>query len=109
MACMPPPAPTPLDVPPGKDPVTITFNNPVDATTIAAHVSVTANGTALAAATIAIDAGKDPTTTTVTITPADPWPASATIVITVDAATSDILGARLGADATGAFTTTSGT
>jgi hypothetical protein len=90
------------------DPITITFANPVDATTIAAHITVKANGTAFAAADITVDAGKDPTTTTVTITPTAAWPASSTITVVVDAATSDILGAALGADATAAFTTTSG-
>jgi hypothetical protein len=106
-ACVPPPpGPAPLDVPPGKDPVTIAFNNPVDASTIGSHVSVTVNGVPLAATAYTLDTTMAPT---LTLTPMASWPASSTIVITVDATASDVLGDQLGAAASGSFKTTSGT
>jgi len=110
----PPPGPAPLPVPsPSTDPVTITFTNPIDMRLVQSHITLTANGTAIAPAALVFspdinDPMMSPFTTTVTITPKKDtaWPASSTIVITVDASTPDVLGELLGAAATGSFDTT---
>jgi hypothetical protein len=106
MCVPPPPPPPPLPVPsPNMDPVTVAFNNPVDPTTIVDHIKLTANGTAIPATDLTVDASMAPS---FTITPMTAWPPSATIEVSVDADASDVLGDKLGADATASFTTTAG-
>lgn len=83
----------PTTVTPDKTPVTITFNNLVDPTAIGTHVTITAN-------TVAGPIAFTPTSAdglTVSLTPTDKWPASATISITLDATATDLDGDALGA------------
>jgi hypothetical protein len=79
--------------------VTITFTNMV--ANPKAHVSATANG-----APIAVEVAGDDGASSYPVTPAagGNWPAGATIVVTVDATTTNLLGQTIAAAATVTFT-----
>jgi hypothetical protein len=93
------------------DPITVTasFTNLVDGDLpdqmvmdpddVAKHVTATVNG---AAAVVAVANVND---VTVAITPMTPWPAGATVVVTLDATTPSRLGETLGAPVTLTFMT----
>jgi hypothetical protein len=91
----------PTTVTPDKTPATITFNNLVDPTAIAAHVTITATPVTgpIAFTATSMDG------LNVSITPTDNWPASSTITITVDATATDLDGDAVGAVQTVTFTT----
>jgi hypothetical protein len=92
-----------LPVPPMMQPVTVTFNNPVDPATV--KITATSNGTAIPTADLTVDASMAPT---FTVTPTTAWPANATIVITVAGGATgatDVVGDPLAADATATFMT----
>jgi hypothetical protein len=93
-----PPAPmgpadaAPLDQAPDMTPATITFSNFVDPMAIETHLTVKDGGGAnIPVALTSMDG------LTVTVTPKSNWPASATISITLDATTPDVVGDTLGA------------
>jgi hypothetical protein len=91
----------PTTVTPDKTPATITFNDLVDPTAIAALVTITATPVT---GPIAFKA----TSTdglNVSITPTDDWPASATITITLDPTATDLDGDAVGAVMPATFTT----
>jgi hypothetical protein len=99
----PPPPPAPLPVPPGMDAVTLTFNNPVDDTTITSHIKVLVGAAVLVEGTdYTIDATMSPT---FTITPKLMWRANAMITITVDATAADVFGDALMTPQSASFTT----
>jgi Bacterial Ig-like domain len=91
----------PMTVTPDKTPATITFNNLVDPTAIAAHVTITAPSVTgpITFKASSMDG------LNVSITPTDNWPASATITITLDATATDLDGDPVGTVATATFTT----
>jgi hypothetical protein len=89
----------PVAVPPDATPVGIAFNAPVDAAAIVSHVTVTGGGLTASDVTITSDG------LSVTITPTGTWPASSTIVVTIDATAADSLGDTLGAPVSATFTT----
>ena len=84
---------------PDATPATVSFTNFVDPETIVDHVHVTSNGAPFTAVMIASDGGS------VTVTPNTAWPASATIVVSVDATAENILGQTIAAAASGMFMT----
>jgi hypothetical protein len=94
----------PTTVTPDSTPATITFNNLVDPTAIATHVTITATSvTGPIAFTPSSADGL-----TVSITPATAsgnWPASSTITITVDPTATDLDGDAVGAVMPVSFTT----
>jgi hypothetical protein len=91
----------PITVTPDMTPATITFNNLVDPTAIATHVTITAtSATGPIAFTATSTDGLN-----VSITPKADWPASSTITITVDATATDLDGDAVGAIQTATFTT----
>ena len=71
--------------------VTASFTNLVVADDVAMHAHATVNGAAVAITVAAVNE------VTVSITPVAPWPAGATVVITLDAATTSAAGDSLGA------------
>jgi hypothetical protein len=91
----------PTTVTPDETPATITFNNLVDPTAIAAHVTITATSVTGPIAFTATSADG----LNVSITPSANWPASSTITITVDATATDLDGDVVGAVQTATFTT----
>jgi Bacterial Ig-like domain len=99
-------------VPPDATPATITFTAPVDPAAIGAHITATSNGVPLTVSTATADGGMTPGDITVvaagpkvTITPTTTWPASATIVVSVDQTAADLLGDTLPAAVSASFTT----
>jgi hypothetical protein len=97
--CTPPPSTVALDM----TPVVLTFNDYVDAATVAMHVTITA---VPAPATPITFTATSMDNLNVTITPDANWPASSAITVAVDAATPDIFGDVLGAAAASSATTT---
>src|SRR5665213_3402386 len=91
----------PTTVTPDMTPATITFNNLVDPTAIAAHVTITATAVTGPIAFTASSADG----LNVSIKPTANWPASSTITITVDATATDLDGDPVGAVAPVQFTT----
>jgi hypothetical protein len=91
----------PMTVTPDKTPATITFNNLVDPTAIAAHVTITASSVTGPIAFKATSADG----LSVSITPTDNWPASSSITITLDATATDLDGDPVGAIQQAFFTT----
>jgi Big-like domain-containing protein len=96
----------PTTVTPNKTPATITFNNLVDPTSIATHVTVTmpspvAGGMAVSIPFMAASADG----LNVSITPNASWPASSTITITLDPMATDLDGDAVGAVMPVSFTT----
>ncbi len=80
--------------------LTVAFNNVVNADDVAAHVTVTSSTTGAIPVTVA---NVDPST--IGITPAAAWPASATLTVVIDATTPNALGQPLGAAVTATVTT----
>jgi hypothetical protein len=91
----------PPPVSPQMQAVTVSFTN-VTASDIATHITITAGGIPFTAVKFA---GNDGTSTTITATPTDAWPANTTIVVTVDATAADPFGATIGQAAAKSFTT----
>jgi hypothetical protein len=71
--------------------VTASFTNLVSADDVAMHAHATVNGAAVAIMVAQVNE------TTLAITPAVPWPAGATVVITLDASTTSATGEALAA------------
>jgi hypothetical protein len=88
-ACATPPTDVALDAP-----ATITFNSPVDPATIAPAVTATASPGG--AVQIVLESADG---LTVTVTPKDKWPASATVTLSVAGTATDLNGEMLGAAA----------
>jgi hypothetical protein len=103
-ACVPPPPPPrePTTALPDNTPVTITFNAPVDPTTILTHITITADGQAYDAQ-VTMEASEDGLS--VTITPIDTWAKETTFVITVDDMVVDVFMEKIAGAAAGTFTT----
>ncbi len=91
--------PPPITVTPDKTPATVTFNNFVDPTVIASHITITAGGVPVTFTVTSMDG------LNVSVVPDANWPASSTITITVDATAPDLVGDTLGAPVSGSFTT----
>jgi hypothetical protein len=104
-ACTPPPT----TVTPGKTPATVTFDNLVDPTVIAGHVTITAVSLSSGASSTVAVSATSMDGLNVSIAPAMKanWPESSTITITIDATAPDLVGDTLGAavPAPGVFTT----
>jgi hypothetical protein len=111
-----PPAPTPTYpvTSPDSEAVKITFGNQIDVATILDHITVTANGTPIAATDLVMNAsaaftlhgGVGPINLAgATIAPKTSWPVSATIEVIIDATASDVFGVTLGAANSASFTT----
>jgi hypothetical protein len=84
---------------PAMDPaVTISFTNVTNADALAGHVTATANGAPVAVTVASTDGS------TFTVKPATAWPAGATVVVTVDAQTTNVLGQAIDAAASATFT-----
>jgi hypothetical protein len=102
-AAPPPPAPSAID-----KPVAVVFTNFIDPSTIAAHVTVTANGALLAQQSdpnVPGDYTVQSDGTVLAITPTATWPANASITVTIDATAADLLLETLGTAATLTFMT----
>ncbi len=101
--------PPPTTVTPDMTPATATFNNLVDPTVIAGHVTITAVSLASGASSTVAVSATSMDGLNVSIAPAmnANWPASSTITITIDATAPDLVGDTLGAavSAPGVFTT----
>jgi hypothetical protein len=91
----------PITVTPDMTPATITFNDLVDPTAIAAHVTITATSATGPIAFTATSADG----LNVSITPKADWPASSTITITLDPTATDLDGDAVGAVVPATFTT----
>ena len=79
--------------------VTVAFTNLVDLDAATPHITATVNGTAVAITVAQVNE------LTLAITPVVPWPAAATVNITVDAATPSKSGETLGAAVVQPFVT----
>jgi hypothetical protein len=86
---------------PDMTPVGLDFTNVVDSEAILTHLSITSGG---AAVPFMIDEAAT-TPQHVSIVPTANWPANATITVTLDATTPDVLNATLGAAVTETFMT----
>jgi len=91
-----PGAPVPADM--NMAPITLTFNNTIDATMTAALVTMTEDGAPFTAFTV--DTSMAPK---LTITPKTAWAAGKTYVVTVAASAADVVGDTLKTPATAAF------
>ena len=86
---------------PDMTPVNLAFTNVVDAAAILSHITVTSGGTPVP---FSLDPATGPGVS-FNIVPTANWPANATITVTLDATTPDVLNETLGAAVTESFMT----